>query len=209
MKVIAYTRVSTEEQATQGVSLAAQEAKLRAYCDLYGHELIEVIVDAGQSAKTINRPGLQRALAALKAGEAEGLLVLKLDRLTRSVRDLGELLENYFQRYALMSLQEQCDTSTAAGRLVLNLLTSVAQWERESTGERTKVALQHKKAQGVKLGAPALEDKTTIGRAQELRAQGFTLRQVADQLTTEGFKTLKGGRWEAVTVKRILDRVGA
>ncbi len=206
MKVIAYTRVSTEEQATQGVSLAAQEAKLRAYCDLYGHELLEVVVDAGESAKTLNRPGLQRALAALKAGEAEGLLVLKLDRLTRSVRDLGELLENYFQRSALLSLQEQCDTSTAAGRLVLNLLTSVAQWERESTGERTRTALQHKKSQGVKLGAPSLKDGATIARAAALKAEGLTLRQVAEQLTAEGFQTLRGGRWEAMTVKRLLDR---
>ena len=208
MKVIAYTRVSTEEQATQGVSLAAQEAKLRAYCDLYGHELLEVVVDAGESAKTLNRPGLQRALTALKAGEAEGLLVLKLDRLTRSVRDLGELLENYFQRSALLSLQEQCDTSTAAGRLVLNLLTSVAQWERESTGERTRTALQHKKSQGVKLGAPSLKDGPTIARATELKGQGLTLRQVAEQLTAEGFQTLRGGRWEAMTVKRLLDREG-
>jgi site-specific DNA recombinase len=206
VKVIAYTRVSTEEQATQGVSLAAQEAKLRAYCDLYGHELLEVVVDAGESAKTLNRPGLQRALAALKAGEAEGLLVLKLDRLTRSVRDLGELLENYFQRSALLSLQEQCDTSTAAGRLVLNLLTSVAQWERESTGERTRTALQHKKSQGVKLGAPSLKDGATIARAAALKAEGLTLRQVAEQLTAEGFQTLRGGRWEAMTVKRLLDR---
>ena len=206
MKVIAYTRVSTEEQATQGVSLAAQEAKLRAYCDLYGHELLEVVVDAGESAKTLNRPGLQRALAALRVGEAEGLLVLKLDRLTRSVRDLGELLENYFQRSALLSLQEQCDTSTAAGRLVLNLLTSVAQWERESTGERTRTALQHKKSQGVKLGAPSLTDAATIARAAELKGQGLTLRQVAEQLTAEGFQTLRGGRWEAMTVKRLLDR---
>ncbi|MCW5871546.1 MAG: recombinase family protein [Candidatus Eremiobacteraeota bacterium] len=206
MKVIAYTRVSTEEQATQGVSLAAQGAKLRAYCDLYGHELVEVVVDAGESAKTLNRPGLQRALTALKAGEAEGLLVLKLDRLTRSVPDLGELLENYFQRSALLSLQEQCDTSTAAGRLVLNLLTSVAQWERESTGERTRTALQHKKLQGVKLGAPSLNDAATIVRTAELKAQGLTLRQVAEQLTAEGFQTLRGGRWEAMTVKRLLER---
>lgn len=206
MKVVCYVRVSTEEQAAQGVSLDAQEAKLRAYCDLYGHELLEVVVDAGQSAKTMNRPGLQRALGMLKAGEAEGLLVLKLDRLTRSVRDLGELLETYFQKSALLSLQEQCDTSTAAGRLVLNLLTSVAQWERESTGERTKMALQHKKSQGVQLGAPALTDAATISRALELKGQGLTLRQVAEKLTAEGFQTLKGGRWEAMTVKRLLDR---
>ena len=206
MKVVAYVRVSTEEQASHGVSLAAQEAKLRAYCDLYDHELAEVIVDAGQSAKTLARPGLQQALAMLKTGEAQGLLVLKLDRLTRSVRDLGELLESYFQKSALVSIQEQCDTSTAAGRLVLNVMTSVAQWERETTSERTSAALQYKKAQGVQLGAPALKDEVTIARAVELKGQGLTLRQVAEQLTTEGFQTLKGGRWEAMTVKRLIDR---
>lgn len=209
MKVVAYVRVSTEEQASHGVSLAAQEAKLRSYCDLYDHELTEVIVDAGQSAKTMNRPGLQQALAALKSGAAQGLLVLKLDRLTRSVRDLGELLETYFQKSALISIQEQCDTSSAAGRLVLNVMTSVAQWERETTSERTSAALQYKKTQGVVLGAPALKDEATIARAVALKAEGLTLRQVAEQLTAEGFKTLKGGRWEAMTVKRLLARAGA
>lgn len=206
MKVVAYCRVSTEEQASHGVSLAAQEAKLRSYCDLYDHDLVEVIVDAGQSAKSLNRPGLQQALGMLKSGEAQGLLVLKLDRLTRSVRDLGELLETYFQKSALVSIQEQCDTSTAAGRLVLNVMTSVAQWERETTSERTSAALQYKKSQGVQLGAPALTDAATISRAIELKGQGQTLRQVAEQLTAEGFQTLKGGRWEAMTVKRLLDR---
>ena len=206
MKVVAYVRVSTEEQASHGVSLAAQEAKLRSYCDLYDHELLEVIVDAGQSAKSLNRPGLQQALGMLKSGAAQGLLVLKLDRLTRSVRDLGELLEAYFQKSALVSIQEQCDTSTAAGRLVLNVMTSVAQWERETTSERTSAALQYKKSQGVQLGAPALTDEATISRAIGLKGQGQTLRQVAEQLTAEGFQTLKGGRWEAMTVKRLLDR---
>jgi DNA invertase Pin-like site-specific DNA recombinase len=209
VKVVAYVRVSTEEQASHGVSLAAQEAKLRSYCDLYDHELTEVIVDAGQSAKTMNRPGLQQALAALKSGAAQGLLVLKLDRLTRSVRDLGELLETYFQKSALISIQEQCDTSSAAGRLVLNVMTSVAQWERETTSERTSAALQYKKTQGVVLGAPALKDEATIARAVALKAEGLTLRQVAESLTSEGFATLKGGRWEAMTVKRLLARAGA
>lgn len=206
MKVVAYVRVSTEEQASHGVSLAAQEAKLRSYCELYDHELVEVVVDAGQSAKSLNRPGLQQALGMLKSGEAQGLLVLKLDRLTRSVRDLGELLESYFQTAALISLAEQCDTSSAAGRLVLNVMTSVAQWERETTSERTSAALQYKKTQGVQLGAPALKDEATIARAVALKAEGLTLRQVAEQLTAEGFQTLKGGRWEAMTVKRLLDR---
>jgi site-specific DNA recombinase len=128
MKVVGYVRVSTEEQANHGVSLAAQEQKLRQYCELFSHELTEVIVDGGQSAKTLNRPGLQRALELIKTGEAAGILVLKLDRLTRSVRDLGELLEVHLKNAALVSIQEQCDTSSAAGRLMLNLMTSMAQW---------------------------------------------------------------------------------
>ena len=82
-------RVSTDKQADRGVSLDAQRAKLKAYAELYELELVEIIVDAGQSAKSLDRPGLQRALAMLKEGEAEALLVVKLDRVTRSVVDLG------------------------------------------------------------------------------------------------------------------------
>lgn len=206
MKVIGYARVSTEEQATQGHSLGAQEAKLRQYCDLYGHDLVEVIIDAGQSAKTLDRPGLTRALASLEGGAAEGLVILKLDRLTRSVRDLGTLLEDYFQRFALLSVLEQCDTSTASGRLILNLLMSVSQWERETIGERTSAALQHKKAMGAKLGAPALDDPAALAEARRLRAAGLTLRQVAEEFTAQGRQTLKGGRWQATTIKRLLER---
>lgn len=129
MQVIGYTRVSTEEQAREGVSLAAQEAKLRAYAELYELDLVEVVIDAGQSAKTLARPGLQAALAGLEGGRAQGLVVAKLDRLTRSVRDLGTLLETYFKsRFNLLSVADQVDTRSAAGRFVLSLLTSVAEW---------------------------------------------------------------------------------
>ena len=86
--------------------------------------------DAGESAKSLDRPGLQRALGMLKAGEAEALLVVKLDRLTRSVVDLGTLVERYFApgKAALLSVGEQIDTRSAAARLVLNVLASVSQW---------------------------------------------------------------------------------
>jgi hypothetical protein len=121
------------------VSLDAQRAKVKAYAELYDLELAEVIVDAGESAKSLDRPGLKRALGMLKAGEAEALLVVKLDRLTRSVVDLGTLVERYFApgKAALLSVGEQIDTRSAAGRLVLNVLASVSQWEREAIGERT------------------------------------------------------------------------
>ena len=96
MKVIGYVRVSTQEQADGGVSLAAQESKVRAYASLHDLDLVEVIIDAGESAKTIKRPGLQNALAMLKRGEASGMIVAKLDRLSRSVGDWNDLIDGYF-----------------------------------------------------------------------------------------------------------------
>jgi len=90
-KAVGYIRVSTDKQAEQGVSLEAQHAKLTAYAQLYDLELVEVIVDAGVSAKTLEREGLQRALSMLRKGQVNALLVAKLDRLTRSVKDLGTL----------------------------------------------------------------------------------------------------------------------
>jgi len=112
------------------------------------------VVDAGVSAKTLDRPGVQKALGILRTGQANALLVVKLDRLTRSVKDLGNLVEEYCSSddMTLLSVADAIDTRTAAGRLVLNVLGSVAPWERETIGERTAEALAHKKAQGHKPG---------------------------------------------------------
>jgi DNA invertase Pin-like site-specific DNA recombinase len=219
MKAIGYIRVSTEEQATQGVSLDAQTEKVKAYASLYDIELIEIITDAGVSAKTLDRPGLNKALAMLEAGEAEALVIVKLDRLTRSVRDLDHLLENYFaSRFSLMSVQEQVDTRTASGRLVLNVLMSVAQWERETIGERTSQALQHKKAQGEHIGGVGFgyqvtgkklakaKDHETVTAIVEMRGQGMTLTAIADKLNSESIKTARGGLWYAKTVANIINR---
>lgn len=111
-----YIRVSTEKQADYGISLDAQQAKLAAYAALYDLTLVEVIVDAGVSAKTLDRPGLQCALGLLRTGQANALLVAKLDRLTRSVKDLGTLVEVYFSSDAitLLSVADNIDTRTAA-----------------------------------------------------------------------------------------------
>src|SRR5258708_35176721 len=108
-RTIAYLRVSTDKQADRGVSLDAQRAKGKAYAELYDLELIELIVDAGESAKSLERPGLQRALGMLKRGEAEALLIAKLDRPNRRVVDLGSLVGRYFApgKAALLSVSEQ------------------------------------------------------------------------------------------------------
>ena len=117
-RVVGYVRVSTEHQADGGASLGAQRAKLAAYALAMDLELVAIEEDAGLSAKTLERPALQRALAMLDAGTAEGLLWAKLDRLTRSVRDLGELVERYFSsRWSLLSVADSIDTRSAAGRL--------------------------------------------------------------------------------------------
>jgi site-specific DNA recombinase len=148
-RVVAYVRVSTEKQAEQGLSLDAQQAKLTAYAALYELDLVAIEVDAGAGAKTLQRPALRRALGALKAGKAEALLVVKLDRLTRSVKDLGVLVETYFLagKWSLLSVSKQIDPRTAAGRMVLNILAVVSQWERETIGERTAEAMAYKRRQ--------------------------------------------------------------
>src|SRR5256885_12778554 len=167
MRVIGYIRVSTDEQATNGVSLAAQEQKVRAYCALYDLELVELIHDPGASAKTLDREGLSRALAALDRGEVDGLVVAKLDRLTRSVVDMATLVNEYFGERAgksLFSVADAIDTRTAAGRMVLNILVSVSQWERETIGERTRDALRHQRTVGEVYGPTPLGYAAVDGR---------------------------------------------
>lgn len=220
MKAIGYVRVSTQEQASEGYSLAAQEAKIRQYADLYGLDLVGVIADGGVSAKSIDRPGLAEALRRLESGEAEALVILKLDRLTRSVADWNLLIDRYFGKaVALMSVSDQIDTRTAGGRLVLNVLVSVAQWEREAIGERTAAALAHKKAQGEAIGRPGYGfeirdgrlaevegEASVVARVAALRAEGLTLQQIADTLNGEGIATKRGGRWAPQTVANLLKR---
>lgn len=224
MNVILYCRVSTREQADSGISLDAQRAKLEAYADLYELNVVEVIEDAGESAKSLKRPGLQRALTMLSKGEADGLAVVKLDRLTRSVGDWQSLIDDHFgDRSQLFSVADSIDTRTASGRMVLNILLSVAQWEREAVGERTREALRHKIECGERVGKIrygfdlALDGKMlvrneseqeAIGWMQELRADGFTLRQIAAALTDRGTATKEGrAEWTHTAVRGILKRV--
>src|ERR1700683_2745917 len=153
MRVIGYARVSTDKQADRGVSLDAQTEKIRAMVVVHGAELADIIVEAGESAKSLNRPGMQRLLALVDSGSLQAVIVAKLDRLTRSVKDLCELLERFERRGVwLISVAESLDTGSAAGRLVINIITSVSLWEREGLGERTRDAMSHKRANGERVG---------------------------------------------------------
>src|SRR5580704_4085329 len=166
MKTIGYVRVSTDKQAEHGVSLDAQEAKIRAMAIVHGTELAEVIVDGGESAKTLNRPGIARLLAMVAAGAVKVVIIAKLDRLTRSVKDLCGLLEMFEKRkVTLISVAESLDTGSAAGRLVITIMGAVSQWEREAIGERTRDALHHKRSQGQRVGNIAFGSCLAQGQA--------------------------------------------
>jgi DNA invertase Pin-like site-specific DNA recombinase len=207
MQVIGYTRVSTTEQATDGVSLAAQQAKIDAYAIVKDWTVLEVIQDQGASAKSLHRPGLARLLALVQAGAVQVVVVAKLDRLTRSVGDLDRLMKLFERKgVALVSLQESLDATTATGRLMMNPLASVSQWEREVIGERTRDAMQHLKAQGQVYSRPVFEDPATLARIHSRRVAGATYQEIADELTAAGVPTVRGGVWAPATIRGILRR---
>ena len=144
---------TTDKQAERGISLEAQAEKIRAMALVQGAELSEIIVESGESAKSLNRPGMAKLLAMVEEGEVKAVIVAKLDRLTRSVKDLCELLERFEKRgVALVSVAESLDTGSAAGRLVITIMGAVSQREREAIGERTRDALRHKRGNGERVG---------------------------------------------------------
>ncbi len=160
-KAIGYTRVSPRDQAANSVSLVSQRMKIEAYTTMHNLDLVKVIEDAGFSAKSLDRPGMAKLLQLIRGRKITTVVVAKLDRITRSVRDLGELIE-LFQRSGVefASAADHIDTSTASGRLVLNVMGSVSQWEREAIGERTSEALAVMRSNGRRISRHA---PTAIG----------------------------------------------
>jgi len=155
---VGYVRVSTQEQATEGVSLDAQRDRLRAYCKLNSIRLIDIKADEGYSGSNLERPGLQAALQMVRRGRVNTLIVAKLDRLSRLLRDVCTLVAELFsdEQNHLLSLCGMVNTHTAAGRMVLMNLANYHQFEREMISERTRDALQHNEGPGDSSGACAL-----------------------------------------------------
>ena len=146
-KAIIYTRVSTDKQ---DMSLETQEAKCKLQSELNDMDLMGTVSDPGKSAKDMDRPGMQQVIENIKNREVEALIIYKLDRLTRSVRDLNEFIELcQDNEVELISVTESLNTGSAAGRMVINMLGVVAQWERETIVERVKGALQYRKENGL------------------------------------------------------------
>jgi len=221
MKAVGYIRVSTQGQVKDGVSLAAQEAKIRSWAELNGAEVI-IYRDEGISGKRAdNRPGLVAALNAVGKGDA--LVCYSLSRLSRSTRDVLTIADWLAKKEAdLVSLSEKIDTTTAAGKMVFRMLAVLSEFERDQISDRTRFALAHKRACGEKTGGDVpygyqviagrlVEDaaeQNAICLMRKLSSMGYSLRAICRTLEARGIVTKTGKRtWHPQAVKQILSRV--
>lgn len=208
MDVLGYARVSTEEQ---GTSIEGQRAAIVAECRRKGWNLVEVIEDQGYSAKDLRRPGVKLALEQLERGGAGGLVVAKLDRLSRSMLDFTGIMQKaQRQSWALVALDCNVDTSSPSGEAMAHLLATFAQFERRLIGQRTKDALAIKRAQGVRLGRPTTVPAKVAARIDEERKAGLSFAKIAAALNADGVPTAHGGKaWYASSVRAVTLRQGA
>lgn len=183
-------------------------------------ELMDIVVDAGVSAKSANRPGLKKLLAMVEKRQVDAVIVAKLDRLTRSVADLCDLLTTFERHHvALVSVAESLDTGSAAGRLVITIMGAVSQWEREAIGERTRDVLQHKRSLGERVGnvhygyrlagdGKHIEhdpgEQEVLLSIRDLRARHRSLREIAAALNDRGLRTRRGSAWRHEYVQNII-----
>ena len=234
-RLVGYVRVSTDDQAREGVSLDAQRDRLAAYALAHGAELVAIESDEGLSGKMAPsvRPGLAAALELVRGGKADGLLVLKLDRLSRSTRDVLDLVdETRDSGWRLVSVSEHLDTGSAAGRLVVTVLAALSEMEREQVAERTSFALDAIAREGrarsyrIPFGwrtadgsdrqskgdrRPLVKEKgeqRILGRMVKMRKRGFGVRRIAGALNRS--RTLNPrteGQWAPSTVAALLRTV--
>lgn len=222
MRLASYCRVSTQEQADEGKSLHTQEQRIRAYCAQHGHELVALHSDDGISGKVPphKRPGLHAALEAIRRGDADGLIAYKLDRVSRSIRNVIDLVEAAERRgWALISVSESIDTKSAMGRMFVHLLAMLGQLERELIGERTKDAMAQLARDGKRrsrfapLGytidgdnvVPNATEQPIVSTIAAIRSQGHGPRAIARTLNENGIRNPRThGLWAPSTVAAIL-----
>jgi DNA invertase Pin-like site-specific DNA recombinase len=203
---IAYLRVSTSEQADSRAGIEAQRAAIAGEAERRGWAQIRFIEDAGRSGKSTNRPGLRLALEALRRGEAAGLVVSKMDRLSRSLLDFVQIMDvAQRQGWTLIALDCPVDPSTPTGEAMASIVATFAQLERRLIGQRTREALATKRAAGVQLGRPRELSSTIVEQITASRASGESLRAIAEGLNAARVPTAHGGaRWYASTVRAVL-----
>lgn len=207
VNVLAYVRVSTDEQADSGAGLAAQRTAIEAATLLRGWRLLDTYEDAGISGATApdERPALAAALQRLADREAQGLIVAKVDRLSRSMRDFTEIMETARrQRWTLTVLDLALDTNTPMGEFVAHIIAAVAQLERRMISQRTKDALAEKRRQGVHTGRRSTLPEAVRQRIVVEREAGATYQTIVDGLNADQIPTGQGApRWHVNVVRQV------
>jgi site-specific DNA recombinase len=221
---VGYIRVSTKEQAETKLSLIRQEEKIRAYGLAQDLTITRIFNDAAESAKNLNRPAMKELLAEVELGKVGHVIVYKLDRIIRNVENLGFLLRLFEKKkVTFASVCESLDTSSASGRMVVNLLGMIAQWERETISERTKQALDVKRKRGERLGGilpygfreqqgklvPHEHESRILKAIVKANRDGRGYKDIAEALNNQGVKPRSGARWYASTIRSICLREGA
>ena len=215
-----YIRVSTEDQAREGFSLGEQEEKLRQLCKYKDFEIYKIYKDAGISAKNMkDRPAFQQMLEDMKSGKLNYIVAYKLDRVTRSVRDLEVLISTLEQYHCyLICDRDDVNTSTANGRFFVRMLTVLSQLEIEIVSERTKFGLNGAIKAGhipgkVPLGYYRDTDKTLkvdvttkdiVLRIFELYLEGKSYQTISNILNEEKVLSPNNKKWCDSTIDRII-----
>lgn len=220
MRVAIYVRVSTQEQAKEGFSIPGQLESLRAFCKSQNWEIVEEYKEEGKSAKDLERPKMQEMMRDIKRDKIDLVLVYRLDRLTRSVLDLYQLL-NYFDENGVKfrSATEVYDTTTAMGRLFITLVAALAQWERENLAERVKFGIHQMIDEGKRPGGHSpygykfkknfeceiiKEEAKWVKKIFEWYVDGFGYRKIADRLNELKVKPRIAKEWNHNTVYGML-----
>lgn len=205
-RAILYIRVSSRRQAEEGFSLSHQRKRLELECRRRKIRDYVVIADEGESAGSLDRPGIREALELLASGERDLLMVVKLDRLCRSVQDtldVAELQSRQGWNIVILDGAVTFDTTSPHGRFALTMFAAMAQWEREIIRERTRATFaEMRRDEEVGLIPPATEALIVL----LYRKRQYSMRVIADVLNRRGIETAKGGKWYASTVAKVLDR---
>lgn len=218
MRAAGYVRVSTTGQAEEGAGLAAQRDAITREAAHRGWDVLRIYEDTASAKSMRRRPGLEAAIAAIEAGEADALVVAKLDRLSRSLLDFAELVErSRRKRWTIVALDLQVDTSTPSGEMMANVLAVFAQFERRVIAQRTKDGLEVKRERtrevgydhtkgGLRgpIGRRRAVPPAVIKRIGKARKAGQTWQRIADELTADAIPTVQGGqRWWPSTVRKV------
>ena len=209
--VVIYLRVSTDEQVSSGLGLDAQEAEARRYAESRGWTVAAVVTEPATSGKAhpLTRSAFSEAVALLDACDAGTLLVRRQDRVSRRVRHLLDVIAHADANgWGIATTDGRLDTASAAGRLQVNVMASVAEYEADVIAERTREALAAKREQGTRLGRPSTLPAEVRARIVAERQAGATLTAIAHGLNRDAVPTARGGAcWRQSSVSAALRTV--